>query len=45
MSWTIDSALDDDSVDLVNRDEDLAIFEFRVGELETTMSRLWGALG
>lgn len=38
MAWTIENALEDDLVDIVNRDDHLGIYEFRLGGLETVVS-------
>jgi hypothetical protein len=38
MAWTIDKALDDDLIHLENRNDDLGVYEFRVGELDTIVS-------
>ena len=38
MLWTIDSALDDDLIHLIARNDDMGIYEFRVGELKTIVT-------
>ena len=38
MAWTIDDALDDSLIEIVNRDDSLGIYEFRLGQLDTIVS-------
>ena len=38
MYWTVDRALDDDLIHLIARDDDMGIYEFRVGKLKTIVT-------
>lgn len=38
MPWTIDSALDDRDIEILNRDDEMGICEFRIGVLKTVIS-------
>ncbi len=38
MLWTIDSALDDDLAHLFARNDDMGIYEFRIGRLKTVVT-------
>jgi hypothetical protein len=44
MAYTIEKALDDDLIELVNRNDDLGIYEFRVGVLDTIVTVEIGCL-
>jgi hypothetical protein len=44
MAWTIDEALDDDLIHLDNRNDDLGVYEFRVGELSKIVTVLLSRL-
>jgi hypothetical protein len=38
MAWTIERALDDKHVHLINRNDELGIYEFRIGDLKTIIT-------
>lgn len=38
MAWTIESALDDKDIEIVNRNDDLGVYEFTVGELSPVVT-------
>jgi hypothetical protein len=38
MLWAINSALDDDLIHLIARDDEMGIYEFRVGKLKTIVT-------
>jgi hypothetical protein len=38
MAWTIEKALNDDLIHIVNRDDELGVYEFRVGDIETIVT-------
>jgi hypothetical protein len=38
MAWTIEKALEDKNVHLINRNDELGIYEFRIGELKTIIT-------
>ena len=38
MAWTLDTALDDESINVINRNDHLGVYEFRLGDLETVVT-------
>ncbi|WPZ30778.1 hypothetical protein T8A63_07385 [Sulfitobacter sp. OXR-159] len=38
LGWDIEDALDDDLITIVHRDDDLGVYEFRVGELQAIVT-------